>query len=201
MTAKQTPEVNTSADVLITAFDAFGHLDVNPSASLLSRLAAVYPRSRMAVLPTSFDGAWRCLQELMLASRPSRILMFGYARGVAGLRLEARARNADNPGLTDNDGRKGRRVIWSSYEASLASNLPVQTLTVRLQGLGIPATSSSDAGGFVCNNAYFKALATMRATDPTADCLFAHVGDWQSASDSEAIVFGASALVRWVAES
>lgn len=185
----------SNAVTLVTAFDAFGGMHVNPSAELVMQLGLADKSLSTAVLPTSYARAWDAMQK-RLSAKPRRIVMFGFSRHAEGLRLERYARNGDRSLDRDNDGRSGQAKILDSAPAVLRTSAPVDELCRRLGDARIPAYVSEDAGGFVCNHIYFLTLdALEKAIAPDASCLFVHVGDWQSASNRADIVRGAKLLV------
>jgi pyroglutamyl-peptidase len=179
--------------LLITAFDAFGALTSNPSAELIESLQHHDPTLWCEVLPTSYEKAWRTLRDL-LKERPRALLMFGYSKKVTGLRLEEMGRNQDHASSTDNDGALGGPVILAGAPASIRAKADVSGLAGELEAEGVVAATSDDAGGYVCNHTYFRALAGADQWG-IERCLFVHVGAWRGTVGEDDVLRGARLLI------
>ncbi|HXM55845.1 MAG TPA: pyroglutamyl-peptidase I [Candidatus Dormibacteraeota bacterium] len=167
--------------VLVTGFGPFGTVSVNPSEQVVRALATESPdgwrRVVTAVLETAYDVAGRRVRELLLAERPDVCLLLGVAPGAGTLRLETIARNRAASPSPDVAGcvREGLDAIPDGPPAYQAT-LPVDRLRERLERTGLPVVLSDDAGGYVCNHAFYIASHTAAGTGATA-CGFLHVPD------------------------
>ena len=184
--------------VLLTGFDAFGGLLQNPSALLVADLAAEfgYP---LVILPTSYRRADRELTSAIQRHAPVHVVMFGYAKTADVLRLERVARNEDRAATPDNDGDTGNgRKIADDGPAEIRTPANVDWLAGELQRLGYRAGLSDDAGGFVCNHAYYSALRFVALRRLPCEVLFVHVPGPELAASTRA---AAAALVELLSRS
>jgi pyroglutamyl-peptidase len=150
--------------VLLTGFGPFPGAPFNPSAALAKQLArrrrpALAELIRVAhVFSTRYAAVDRDLPRL-LAQRPDIVLMFGLAARTRYLRIETRARNAVSVLLPDAGGRFTQTgVIARGKPAALHGNAPAQALLHAARSAGVPARLSRDAGRYLCNYAYWRAL-------------------------------------------
>jgi pyroglutamyl-peptidase len=165
--------------VLLTGFGPFPGAPFNPSARMAERLArrhrpalAGIARS-MHVFATSYAAVDRDLAKL-LARRPDIVLMFGLAGRTRHLRIETRARNARSVIFPDADGQLAQSgSIARGAPAALKGRAPFRRLLQAVTATGVPIRLSRDAGRYLCNYAYWRALA---ATANGKTCVqFVHV--------------------------
>jgi pyroglutamyl-peptidase len=153
--------------VLITGFGPFPSAPFNPSAALAKALArrqrpALASIERVVhVFATTYASVDRDLPKL-LARKPDIVLMFGVAGRRRQLCIEMRARNAVSLLFPDASGHRPRHgVIKLHGPAALTGNAPF----ARLAGAaGTKARLSRDAGNYLCNYAYWRALEQVRGT-------------------------------------
>jgi pyroglutamyl-peptidase len=162
--------------VLITGFGPFPGAPFNPSAALAKALAR-RPRPAMAgiervvhVFATTYASVDRDLPKL-LAQKPDVVLMFGVAGRRHQLCIETQARNAVSLLFPDAGGHRPRHgVIKLHGPAALSGNAPF----ARLAGAAGPrARLSRDAGSYLCNYVYWRALEQVRGTRPLVQ--FVHI--------------------------
>jgi len=162
--------------ILITGFGPFPGAPFNPSAALAKALAR---RRRPAlagversthIFATTYASVDRDLPKLF-AQKPDIVLMFGVAGRRRQLCIETRARNAVSLLFPDASGhRPPHGVIKLRGPAALASNVPF----ARLAGAaGRQARLSRDAGRYLCNYVYWRALEQVRGTRPLVQ--FVHI--------------------------
>ena len=146
----------------------------NPSAALARRLAAS-PRLRLlglapraVVLTTAYRSLVHELAPA-LAEAPMAVLMLGVAGRTRAVRVERRGTGRrstlfpDVAGKTaSGPGRAGAAAVRQTRVA------PGKVLRI-LQDGGVPSRISRDAGRYLCNAAYFQALAEPKPV------LFVHV--------------------------
>lgn len=159
--------------LLLTGFDPFGTVIDNPSFAVAAELAARRPDERRAVqLPTSYARATELLTSTVEELRPDAVVLFGHAAGASGLRIESVAANLDSADKPDNDGVVGAgRPIEPGADEALRPPYDCEALARHVLDSGGSAWVSYDAGGFVCNHSYFRALRL------TGRALFVHVSD------------------------
>jgi pyroglutamyl-peptidase len=165
--------------VLVTGFEPFGGGTVNPSQLVAEALATAPPDGielSSAVLPVSYARAAAALREAVSAAEPDLVVCFGQADGRPGISVERFALNLDDAESADNDGAVSAAVpIDPDGPAAYRSSLPVDEIVAALRADGIPAASSRDAGGFLCNHVFFVLMALLERERPGARGGFVHV--------------------------
>ncbi len=170
--------------VLLTGFGPFPGVPFNPSAALVK---ALLRRRRPAlaeiirtthVFTTTYAAVDRDLPKLF-AQDPDIVLMFGLAGRTHGLSIETRARNAVSILFPDASGyRAHRRVITPGAPAARRGAAPFARLLGAVRGSAVPARLSRDAGRYLCNYAYWRALE--RAHDGRPLVQFVHIAPVRS---------------------
>lgn len=165
--------------VLITGFGPFPRAPFNPSALVAKALArrrrpALAGLVRSAhVFATRYADIDRDLPRI-LAQRPDIVLMFGLAGRTRELRIETRARNAASALLPDaGRHRPQHRTIEMGAPPARTGRAPFSHLAAALRGRKAPARISRDAGTYLCNYAYWRALAAAPSGQPLV--LFVHL--------------------------
>ena len=166
--------------ILITGFEAFGEVKLNPSEILAREFSQLKElRGKLlyiAVLPTVFEKACEAVTALLDRHRPDLALSIGVAPGPA-IRLERLALNwresdrPDNAGVTDNgsDLETGApAAYWSAFKNR-------GDLLEALHDEGIPAAFSNTAGSYVCNAVMFSALHHIAICDMPTSYAFVHI--------------------------
>jgi pyroglutamyl-peptidase len=150
--------------VLLLGFGPFPGIVRNPSALLVNRLArrrrpALAAATRIVhVFATTYDAIDTELPKLF-AQKPEIVLMFGLAARRRHLCIETQARNALSVLFPDARGyRPDRGVIAPGERAAMRSVAPSAGLLGAMRASGIPARLSRDAGRYVCNYSYWRAL-------------------------------------------
>ncbi len=168
-----------SLTVLITGFGPFPGAPFNPTAGLTEQLAA---RRRPAfagvrrvshVFQTSYAAVERELPALIKRVRPDVVLLFGVATRTNYLRIETRARNARSTLFPDASGaRPNTGTIAVREPSARMGRAPNRILLAAVRAQRLPARLSHTAGRYLCNFAYWRALA---AADAAAVVQFVHV--------------------------
>jgi len=165
--------------VVIAGFGPFPGAPFNPSAALAQALSrrrrpALTGLARTAhVFATAYAAVDRDLDTLF-AAKPDAVLMFGLAARRRHVCIETRARNAVSVLFADADGyRPQSNVIAAGGPASRSGNAPFTRLLAAARTTAIPARLSRDAGRYLCNYAYWQALA--RAERSGAAVAFVHI--------------------------
>jgi pyroglutamyl-peptidase len=168
--------------VLITGFGPFPGAPVNPSAALARALArrrrpAFVGLRRIAhVFPTSYSAVDRALPHLLASESPQIVLLFGLAARTRHLRVETRAQNAVAPLLPDAQrGHRGTHAIAPAMPQCLKGNAPFSRLVAAGRGHGVAVRTSRDAGRYLCNYAYWRALEAIDPVDDLPLVQFVHI--------------------------
>ena len=150
--------------ILLIGFGPFPGAPQNPSAMLAERLArrrrpALAATTRTAlVFATAYAAVDRELPRLF-AANPDIVLMFGLAARRRHLCIEMQARNARSILFPDVRGyRPERGVIVPGRPATLRGGAPLARLLAAARTSRMPARLSRDAGRYVCNYSYWRAL-------------------------------------------
>jgi pyroglutamyl-peptidase len=150
--------------VLLTAFGPFPGAPFNPTAPLVKALtrrrrpALAGVDIRTHVFATEYAAVDRELPKLF-AARPDIVVLFGLAGRTRHLRIETRARNAVSLLFPDARGRRpqhGALVLGGT--PSLRGRAPFVRLVGAARGHGVAVRPSRDAGRYLCNYAYWRAL-------------------------------------------
>lgn len=167
--------------ILLTAFNAFGSLTVNPSQVIVEDYVARWNFSsdcqiRGEVLETAYGLAEKRIVELLDQFRPDVLLMFGVAQKRRALSIERRASNWDAVSIPDNAGeiRVGQPILESG-PVEFSVTIPAEQLVEALRRESIPAELSDDAGAFVCNHSLYAGLNHARKLGGVPKCGFVHI--------------------------
>ncbi|HET7690188.1 MAG TPA: pyroglutamyl-peptidase I [Nocardioidaceae bacterium] len=147
--------------LLVTGFEPFGGDQENASQQAVLSLDGV----ARGILPVAFGASFERLRELVQLHRPTAVVCVGEAGLRTHVCVERRARNLIEARIPDNAGAQPHD---EPIEPSLGEWLetPLDTATLA----GADAVVSDDAGLFVCNYVYFKALAELEVP-----AVFVHV--------------------------
>ena len=159
---------------LVTGFEPFGEHEVNPSA-LLAEALAEDPDVATAVLPVSYGRAAAELAAAVRAVEPGVVLCFGLADSRTEISVERFALNLDDAVSPDNEGVVSAAPIDPDGPVAYRSGLPVDEIVAALREQGIPAGTSRDAGGYLCNHVFYSLMDQLARERPQARGGFVHV--------------------------
>jgi len=151
--------------LLVTGFGPFPSMPRNPSAAL-ARAVAASPRWRLRgaavrslILTTSYAALPGELDPA-LADGPDAVLMIGVAGRSARIRVEWRATNRRSTLFPDVAGERARANAAAGAVPVRRAPLPARKLLLVLRRHRLPSRLSRDAGRYLCNASYFRALGT-----------------------------------------
>jgi pyroglutamyl-peptidase len=150
---------------LVTGFGPFPGMARNPSAELARRVAALPRWRRLGVtaspmiLPTTYAALAEVLEPALSDERPDAVLMIGVAGRSQKVRIERRALNRASILLPDAAGQRPAGLTLSGGPAARRLAKNPAPLGALLRRHGIPFRVSQDAGRYLCNAAYYQALA------------------------------------------
>jgi pyroglutamyl-peptidase len=167
--------------VAVAGFGPFPGVPRNPSGEI-ARALARRPRFRTAgvildtaVFPTAYGAAQAGLEKL-LAKSPAAVVLFGVAGGAKHIRVETRAHNRVSILHPDH-----MRFVPTSRKLS-SGGAPVLKLrgsALRMRAAirqsGSRAELSINAGSYLCNAVFYRALAAAAAHRPPPLTYFIHV--------------------------
>lgn len=163
---------------IITAFEPFGDASINPTQRIIEQIPDVLYNTRIikVTLPVVYNHCFERLLPLIEQHNPGLIVHLGLAMGRPQISLERAALNINHSDMADNLGNvKHYGTIEPYGPDGLFTTLPVQTLMEKFASKDIPVRVSNTAGGYVCNNLFYKTLHYLKAMNKDADVGFMHV--------------------------
>lgn len=168
--------------ILVTGFGRFPGVRDNPSAHLARALARQRPgigvacNIRAHVFDVTYDGVDRDLPRLIHDFQPDVLVMFGIASRAATIRVEQVARNRLHSGLPDASRARASAIVASAAgPATRAARMSAQAFARAVKNAGCRARVSHDAGGYLCNYLYWRALDHPAMRGGTCLALFVHI--------------------------
>lgn len=174
-------------DVLITGFGPFPGMPRNPSGTIATQLAklrrpALQHVSRASHLfPTSYAAVDRDLSKLIAKHRPKILIMFGVAGRTKFMRVETIARNRQSVLHPDVMGLTPRTLATTGKAPSQRrGRAPFVRLQHAARTTGVNARLSRDAGAYICNYVYWRALESLDKGHTPDLVVFIHVPNLRS---------------------
>jgi len=167
--------------VLLTGFEVFGNLSFNPSQLIVESIARDTFQSIdlfKQVLPVSYQNAFKILKKNIDNISPDAVLMLGVAGKAESVRIEARAANAFNRELKDNDSYlpETSKIIKSGPDV-ISTQLNTEFILNNLNYKGFNVILSENCGAYLCNYLYYQALHYIDSHQLPVNALFVHVPD------------------------
>jgi pyroglutamyl-peptidase len=168
--------------ILLTGFGPFPGAPFNPTGKLVQHLARVNrpafagTRRIPCVFPTSYAILHRDFPAAVAKHRPDAILMFGLASHTRHLRVETLAKNVLSASLPDvTRTRPASRKLSAGGATALRTTAPCVHLLQAVRGARVPAALSRDAGRYLCNALYWRALELASQPSGPRVAVFIHV--------------------------
>ena len=163
---------------------ASGHFPTSPknaSAALVQVLAdkarAVFEDVRFVaeIFPTDWQAAPDRLKQLFCAHQPSLMLHFGVAREAQSFRIETQGLNTCHM-TKDSAGAMpaGLHLLTDGAPAHPVT-IPTRDIVESLTRLGIAASTSGDAGGYLCNAVLYHSLVLANSAEHPCNVGFIHI--------------------------
>ncbi len=153
--------------VLVTGFEPFPGMPVNPTALLMKRLPRrLNPevrgiRFRFEILPTTWAGRFEVAERLRQDLSPDAIVHFGVDGSRRTINIETRAVNRATRVKPDASGAHAETALLEpGAERARASTLPVRALHQAAVRSGLPAALSRDAGTYLCNATLWDSIGS-----------------------------------------
>ena len=151
--------------VLMTGFGRFPGVPINPTADLVARLernrrhALSGLRIATHVFATRYAAVDGDLPKLIARERPDAVVLFGVAARAKSVRMELLARNRASVLSPDAGGaRPASAIIARGGPFWRRGRFPVHRLVAAVRSTGLRACVSRNAGSYLCNYAYWRAL-------------------------------------------
>lgn len=184
--AKFAQENATMTRVLVTGFGPFPGAPENPSAQIVTRLARErLPGHLLAsyVFPTSYRDVDRDLPSIIGAFRPKAVVMFGLAATTAHMRIETLAHNEISRHVDATGYTPASAIIRAPGATALRGRAPFARLVQAARAAGVKADLSDDAGRYVCNYIYWRAIEAIRKPGGPRSAVFVHVPELRTGPD------------------
>ena len=147
--------------LLITGFEPFGGLDINPSWEAVKALPEFIGEYEIIKLrlPVEYETAAQIAAKKAEDISADIIICTGVVGGRKSISFEKVAINLRSSSMTDNKNckKEDEPVVKNSREAYF-SDLPVQDMAEAVNKAGISASVSYFAGVFVCNDVFYSLL-------------------------------------------
>jgi pyroglutamyl-peptidase len=167
--------------ILITGFGRFPGSPFNPSGPVATRVAhrrrpALADTRRIAhVFATRYDAVDRELPALLAREKPDIVVMFGVATRARRVRIEERARNRVSALFPDAGGFRPAARTIAPHAEPLRNPLPLARLVNAARSAGVAAARSRNAGTYLCNYVYWRALEAAAKPNGPGLVIFIHV--------------------------
>src|ERR1700742_3528134 len=165
--------------VLITGFGRFPGAPFNPSGPLALALAkrrrpaSADVKRLVRIFETSYAAVDRDLPKQLAKHKPDIVLMFGLAARTPFVRVETRARNAKSILFPDVSGYRPDERAIARGKPALIGRAPFRRLLAAARAARVPVRTARDAGRYLCNYVYWRALEASRSGTPLAQ--FIHI--------------------------
>jgi len=176
------PKANAPPTILITGFGPFPGAPFNPTGALVRYLTRIRRPAFAAVrcvghvFPTSYSILDEDFPALVRQHRPDVILMFGLASRTRHLRVETVARNILSASLPDVTGRRpAQSRLAAAKITALRTGAPCARLLQAARSARVRAALSRDAGRYLCNALYWRALEMVAQPGGPRLAVFIHV--------------------------
>lgn len=165
--------------VLLTGFQPFGDLTVNPSQCIIEHFQAQQRDDLITrVLPTEYAVAGQWIEKAIHDFNLDAVISLGVAQSRQTISLERIAVNVDDASLADNAGvLASGELIAPDGPVAYWSTLPLSAMRAALEARGIPVNISNHAGAYICNHAFYTARHTLECLGRSIPCGFIHVPD------------------------
>jgi pyroglutamyl-peptidase len=167
--------------IAVAGFGPFPGVPKNPSGEIVRAVAKMqrFRAASMALDTTIFETAYgkaeAALEEL-LVKRPDAIVLFGVAGRAKHIRVETIARNRVSVSHPDY-ARFTPRTKKLSAEGSPFLKVRGAAIKMRaaIRATGVKTELSADAGSYLCNAVFYRALAATKDSKPAPLTFFIHV--------------------------
>ena len=170
--------------ILLTGFEIFGGLRCNPSQLIVESIAFDAIKSIelfKQVLPVSYQKSFKSLKKRIDNIGPDAILMLGVAGKAESVRIEARATNATDRELKDNDNYLPETSeIITNGPATISTRLKAEFILNNLNHKGFDVILSENCGAYLCNYLYYQVLYYIDSYKLPIATLFVHIPNIKS---------------------
>lgn len=191
--------------VAVAGFGPFPGVPRNPSGEIvraiekMQRFRAATILLDTAIFETSYGAAESVLEKL-LAKSPDAVVLFGVAGGAKHIRVETIARNRASV-LHPDHARFTPRSRKLSPEGAprLKVRGPAMRMRSAIRQSGAKTELSTNAGSYLCNAVFYRALAATAGRNPAPLTFFIHVPPVGVRSFSMRMLIRAGEAAVWAA--
>lgn len=189
----------------VAGFGPFPGVPKNPSAEIvravtkMQRFRAANIALDTAVFPTVYGAAEAELEKL-IAKKPDAIILFGVAGSAKHIRVETVARNRasilhpDHAGFTP----AIRKLVANGVDR-LRIRGPAIRMRAAICATSAKAELSINAGSYLCNAVFYRALAATASLQPAPLTFFIHVPPVNAHTFSMNMLIRAGEAAVWAA--
>ncbi len=146
--------------ILVTGFVPFAHHERNISQQVVEHISTEGEfdyKINTSILTVDEKGSREISDRIHSGEEIGSVLHLGFSENADEILLEKFARNRFQMKIADNAGRMESSGEISPGQSILQTNAPINIIDEHLEGIsGI--RWNEDAGGFVCNETYFRSL-------------------------------------------
>jgi pyroglutamyl-peptidase len=167
--------------IAVAGFGPFPGVRKNPSGEIVHALAKMqrFRAAGIALDTAIFEtayGAAEAALEALIAKKPDAIVLFGVAGRAKHVRVETLARNRasllhpDHARFTPRE----RKLLAEGVPFLKVRGAAMQ-MRAAIRATGVRAELSIDAGSYLCNAVFYRALAATASSRPEPLTFFIHV--------------------------
>ncbi|HYF50991.1 MAG TPA: pyroglutamyl-peptidase I [Planctomycetota bacterium] len=195
--AADAPKADAKPVVLLTGFEPFGGAKINESWETVKTFQGKEINGytiQTALLPVIYDEMDAPLKQAIAKHKPDIVISFGV--GTRVIQIETLARNGYHPmkPADNKDKAPPREKIIPDGKDTIPTELPTEKIVAALKEAKIGVTTSTDAGGYLCNECFYR-LMSLKDGPPVRG--FIHVPPYK-VKDPAGGVFDAEKLQRAV---
>ena len=146
--------------VIVTGFEPFSNFNSNISqkiAELISKEDTFDFKISTSILTVDESGSREISDRIECGENIGAVIHLGFSEGASEILLERYAKNRFQMRISDNSGRTITSRPISSGNPTLETKVPTNFIDQYLKDVSA-IRWSYDAGGFVCNETYFRSL-------------------------------------------
>jgi len=195
----------TRIRVAVAGFGPFPGVPENPSGEIVREIGRMrrFPAANialdMAIFETAYGAAGSALEKL-IAKEPDAIVLFGVAGRTKHIRVETIARNRasllhpDHARFTPPAAK-----LLPGGAPLLRVRGPAMRIRAAIRAAGTRAELSVNAGSYLCNAVFYRALAATAGRRPAPLTFFIHVPPLSARSFSLPMLVRAGEAAVWAA--
>ncbi len=168
--------------VIVTGFEPFGEYTFNPTQELASwnNMRTITGQEQIIglVLPSTYYGAFKILEKVMIEEKPDVIISTGLSSSVKSIRFETRFHNKMESKYADADNYqpKGLRInVKENAQKFFETNADIKQLRKLLQSEKIETEISIDANTFICNSLAYLTIQKIVTQGLPTRFIFLHI--------------------------